>query len=160
MNRVAAAATTTVAAATKAVAATAAVVAVDAAAKGASLVTRQAVTEDALEVLQGNDLDVRFTITLDGAALNDAEWAAAPVELFVKKTPKIEDAAADFKLSSATGGITKRAKVDEGGKTVAVARFTAAQLATAGIRWHRLDVILTSPGRRTFRQGPLVVIDT
>jgi hypothetical protein len=122
-------------------------------------VTRQAATEDALELRQGNDVYVRFPLTLDGAPLTDDDWAAAEIDLVVKESAATPDADADFTLT-VDAGIDKRAKADEDGATVAVARFTAAQLAAAGSRFHRLDVVVPDPGRRTFRQGPFVVIDT
>lgn len=106
-----------------------------------------------LELPQLNDPDVELTLTSAGAPL-DLSTASA-LELFLKPHRTTLDT--DLTVTKLTLGAGLTVTDSSGG--VCVASIPAAALAVAGVRWWRLDAVISGK-RRTAMYGPLKVADT
>jgi cobalamin biosynthesis protein CbiG len=106
-----------------------------------------------LNLNQANDEDVELTLTQAGAALDLG--TASALELFLK--PHRTTADTDPAVTKLTVGSGIAVTDEPGG--VCVASIPAAALAVAGLRWWRIDAVITGK-RKTALFGLVHVADT
>lgn len=106
-----------------------------------------------LELDQNTDPDVELTLTQAGAPLDLG--TASALELFVK--PHRTTADTDLTVTKLTIGSGIAVTNASGG--ICVASIPAAALALAGLKWWRIDAVISGK-RRTAIRGVVHVADT
>lgn len=106
-----------------------------------------------LELNQSNDEDIELTLTQAGAALDLA--TASALELYLKPSRTTTDT--DLAVTKLTVGSGIAITDAPGG--VCVASIPAAALAQAGLKWWRIDAVITGR-RKTAMFGLVHVADT
>jgi len=106
-----------------------------------------------LELDQNTDPDVELTLTQGGAALDLA--SASALELYLK--PHRTTADTDLAVTKLTVGTG--ISITDAGAGTCVASIPAAALAVAGLKWWRIDAVISGK-RRTAMCGVVHVADT
>lgn len=106
-----------------------------------------------LELMQGNDEIVEHTVSTATGPL-DLTTATA-IEMFIKPSKATADTDPTVTKLTLTSGIT----IVDASAGRCDAAVPAAALATAGVRWWRLDLVI-SADRKTAMFGPVLIRDT
>lgn len=106
-----------------------------------------------LDLNQNNDQDIELTLDQGGTALDLG--TASAIELFLK--PHRTTADTDLAVTKLTVGSGISITNAPGG--VCVASLSAGALAAAGLRWWRLDAVISGK-RKTAMFGVVRVADT
>lgn len=105
-----------------------------------------------LELLQGNDEIVEHTVSTVTGPL-DLTMASA-IEMFIKPSKATADTDPSVTKLTLGGGIT----IVDASAGRCDAAVPAGALATAGVRWWRLDLVVSSD-RKTAMFGPVLIRD-